>query len=997
MNEKQRKAAIIVASILGCGALFYLGGLLGQVFTNYTIWMESGGMWGQTQIAAPDWNPAVCLLNAFSWNGVKAIFLIVVIGAGIVIYVKVHEKFSQNQYDDRGFTKSKAGTYGTADWMTEKELKSVLELSTPERATGMILGERKGQLVCLPENTRLNRHCAIFGASGTMKSRAVIRNALFSIIRRGESALIADPKSEMYSDTSELFRKNGYEVKVLNLVDPLHGDSWNCMSDLNGNTMMAQVLTNVIIGNTSNGKSDHFWDNGEANLLKALVLYTDLDKTLPPERKNLAYVYQLLTHNSEKTLTIMFEKLPPDHPARAPFNLFSQSSDTVKSGIILGLGTRLQVLQNEAVKQLVSFSDIDLTAPGSHKCAYYIILSDQETSMAFLSSLFFSFLFIKLTRFADLSPGGRCPVPVNLILDEFNNIGRIGGAPDGSDFCRSLSVIRSRDIRVMLAVQSLGQLQNRYPNNLWSEIIGNCDIQLMLGCTDDVTADYISDRSGEMCIVVDSTMTVKKTVAVTQVIPQYRETQGQGKRKLLTPDEVLRLPHEQMLVIIRGQNLLLLNKFDYTRHPMSKEMVRASIMDYCPRTSYAPTHPRPVLKMSRTKSHNGSHAAGNSVALIRHPSSFNLSKGGKPMSTTENSLPPDDMPVTPNSEPSQTDSVLKVPPRHQASTGEIAGNPEGSNEAPHSTISPRQARQRLNVPMPNMEVLAIDDALGIQTEIDKARDKFLDLVESLKTGRYLTDKIQGVEKHSGLGEPRAVIFHGDYKVIIMASMIVDLPKDLRGQDPYEVYHYLLTKRLGSEIDYVVKGIDRNTGLAVGSRKDAMATKRRHYYLNQTRDGTYRIYEGLCCEARVMSVIPYGIFVDLFGIDVYIPLRELSYVRLTDAMGYYEPGDRVLVKVTQLNRDDPDDIRVAASVKQVAANPVDKALEKIEVNSNYAGTVTLTDSTGIFVRLDMGAECRCRFPYRARPPKGARVVVKIAGVDMEQKTVWGNITYVTIPK
>ena len=94
------------------------------------------------------------------------------------------------------------------------------------------------------------------------------------------------------------------------------------------------------------------------------------------------------------------------------------------------------------------------------------------------------------------------------------------------------------------------------------------------------------------------------------------------------------------------------------------------------------------------------------------------------MSTTENNLPSDDMPVTPNSEPSQTDPVLKVQPRHQASTGEAPENPEGSNEAPHSIISPRQARQRLNVPMPNMEVLAIDDALGIQTEIDKARDKF---------------------------------------------------------------------------------------------------------------------------------------------------------------------------------------------------------------------------------------------------------------------------------
>ena len=116
--------------------------------------------------------------------------------------------------------------------------------------------------------------------------------------------------------------------------------------------------------------------------------------------------------------------------------------------------------------------------------------------MAFLSSLFFSFLFIKLTRFADSIPEMRCPVPVNLILDEFNNIGKLGGAADGSDFARTLSVVRSRAIYVTLAVQSLGQLQNRYPNNLWAEIVGNCDLQVMLGCTDDLTAEYFSSRSG---------------------------------------------------------------------------------------------------------------------------------------------------------------------------------------------------------------------------------------------------------------------------------------------------------------------------------------------------------------------------------------------------------------------------------------------------------------------------------------------------------------------
>ena len=589
MNEKSRRVAIIIATILGCAALIYLGGLLGQLFTNYNIWLSAGGMMGKAQMQSPDWNPLTCFASAFTGNGLKALLLIVGAGAAIFIYIKVHDKFSGTSYDERGFTKNKHGTYGTADWMSEKEMKSVLEVSTPEKATGMILGERRGQLICLPEDTRLNRHTAVFGASGTMKSRAVVRNALFSAIRRGESILISDPKSEMYNETSELFRKNGYEVKVLNLVDPLHSDSWNCMSDLGDDTLMAQMLTNVIIGNTSSGKGDHFWDNGEANLLKGLVMYVQADPKTPPEEKNLSKVYELLTgpmlmHIMNNVLNDKNEKRV--HPSKASFSLFAQSSDTVRQGIILGLGTRLQVLQDQAVKQLVSFSDIDLTAPGRHKCAYYIILSDQETSMAFISSLFFSFLFIKLTRFADSCPGGKCPIPVNMILDEFNNIGRIGGAPDGSDFCRSLSVIRSRDIRVMIAVQSLGQLQNRYPNNLWAEIVGNCDIQLMLGCTDDVTADYISDRSGEMSIQVDSTMTVKKTVALAQVIPQYRETQGQGRRKLLTADEVLRLPHEEMLVIIRGQNMLKLKKFDYTRHPMSKELVPTTIQEYNPRRQY---------------------------------------------------------------------------------------------------------------------------------------------------------------------------------------------------------------------------------------------------------------------------------------------------------------------------------------------------------------------------------------------------------------------------
>ena len=104
----------------------------------------------------------------------------------------------------------------------------------------------------------------------------------------------------------------------------------------------------------------------------------------------------------------------------------------------------------------------------------------------------------------------------------------------------------------------------------------------MLGCTDDMTAQYFSSRSGDMSIKVDSTSTTRQTMAIAQFIPQYRQTEGQGRRKLLTPDEVLRMPNEELLCIIRGCNVLKLRKLDYTRHPMSGEMERVSIMDYRP-------------------------------------------------------------------------------------------------------------------------------------------------------------------------------------------------------------------------------------------------------------------------------------------------------------------------------------------------------------------------------------------------------------------------------
>lgn len=572
----KRKVAIMAAILLGVLAVLYIGGIVGQLHANYQQWLASDGMTGDGAMKPIQFNPLLSFAFAFTGDGIKSVLFTLLAVGGILLYIKLNERFSSKDTDDRNFARSKAGTYGTAGWMGEKDMKDVLEVAPPAKARGTILGKKGGAVICLPDDTRLNKHVAIFGASGTMKSRAIIRNQLFQAIKRGESVIVTDSKSELYADTAELFRQQGYAVKIFNLVQPDHSDSWNCMADLNGDTLMAQVLTDVIITNTSEGRADHFWDNGEGNLLKALVLYVDQDASRGMEEKHLPAVYQLLVNNSERQLSAMFGKLPINHPAKAPYNLFAQSSDTVRTGIVLGLGTRLQVLQNDAVRKVTSQSDIDLAEPGRSKCAYFVILSDQEGSLDFLSSLFFSFLFIRLVRYADSQPDGRCKVPVNIVLDEGNNIGTI------PDFARRLSTIRSRQCHVMYVSQNLPQCQNRYPNNLWAEILGNMDTHLLLGCSDDITAGFFSMRSGDMTVEVNSTMTVRQSIAVAQMIPQYRQTEGKGRRRLLTPDEILRLPNDELLIIMRGQQVLKAKKFDYTGHPMAKEIQRISILDYTP-------------------------------------------------------------------------------------------------------------------------------------------------------------------------------------------------------------------------------------------------------------------------------------------------------------------------------------------------------------------------------------------------------------------------------
>ena len=228
-----------------------------------------------------------------------------------------------------------------------------------------------------------------------------------------------------------------------------------------------------------------------------------------------------------------------------------------------------------------------------------------------------------------------------------------------------------------------------------------------------------------------------------------------------------------------------------------------------------------------------------------------------------------------------------------------------------------------------MNVLSIDERLAVETDADKAKNDLLDLIESMKTKRILTGTIQGVERpEDNPNRSLAVIYHGDFKVIIPAEEAVEPPEDFRGRSESDIMHYMLTKRLGAEVDYIVKGIDPKAGIAVASRLEAMAAKRKEYYFGTDRDGNNLIYNDVCAEARIVSVIRAGIFVDLFGLEIYIPLRELSYQRLLDASAQFQPGQRVLVKVLTVERSDRNQVKVTASVKQAGENPYEKGAQKV---------------------------------------------------------------------
>ena len=543
---------------------------------------------GSKPFIVPPTDIARTYLGLTDWEHLRYALAAVGVVLLVVLFFVVKSKIENRNRDDRNFDVSEKGTYGTAKYLSERQAKklvtadkehSLLSVSKDLKQddNGIILGKfPNGKIVMKRAIPKENMNVFVCGAPGSGKSYMFVRPYLAQCIRRQESFVCTDPSGELLETMGGYAKACGYKVKVFNLVDPEKSDSWNVTGEVGINQLHAQIAVSTIIKNTLEGeRPDPFWDNGEKNLLKALLLYINSDAYTGS--KSLGELYKLLASDDFSSSTLeCLKNLDERHPAKLSYNIYAQATESVQQSFASGLATRLQIFQSEAIRNMTAFDDIDLTAPGKEKCAYFVVMSDQDSTYQLLSSLFFSFLFIKLADFGKTCKGQSLPVSVNMVLDELPSIGNI------PDLGRKLATVRKYGVNVVPIIQLISQLDNRYSPAEREEIIGCCDTQVWLGSNDIASAEVLSERSGTMTVDVSS-----KSEKV-DFLPQTQLTSSVGKRAVLTVDEVLRLPLDETVIVLRGQNILKLKKYRFHDHPDFKSVKAAkpiTISDYVPEMS----------------------------------------------------------------------------------------------------------------------------------------------------------------------------------------------------------------------------------------------------------------------------------------------------------------------------------------------------------------------------------------------------------------------------
>ena len=379
------------------------------------------------------------------------------------------------------------------------------------------------------------------------------------------SYVFTDPKGEIYDDTAGYLKAHGYDIKVLNLVNPANSDGYNPLMHVASELDVDVIANTVVKGQASESKSDPYWDDMAEMLLKALIYY--LIATRPEEEQNLASCSELVraanTSGGSNLLTELINQLPYDHPARMYYKSIEIAPEKTYGSILSSLQSKLGKFDSKDIAEVTSTDTINFEDIAKKKTAVYVISSDTHTAYDFLLTIFFSQMIQQLYNYADLN-GGRLKMPVFFILDEFANIGRI------PDFDKKISTSRSRGIQFSVILQNLDQLEAVYEKS-YETIIGNCDTHVFLGSNSYKTVEYFSKALGEKTIFRQTKSVNRDKHWHKQ---GYNDAEQMMGRALMTPDELRRMNNDECIILEKGIKPVKARKYYYfEQEKMYKELM----------------------------------------------------------------------------------------------------------------------------------------------------------------------------------------------------------------------------------------------------------------------------------------------------------------------------------------------------------------------------------------------------------------------------------------
>jgi len=460
--------------------------------------------------------------------------------------------------------------YGSARWGTPEDIKPYMDTKPDQN---IILTQTEGLTMNpRPKNPKYarNKNVLIVGGSGSGKTRFWLKPNLMQL---HSSYVVTDPKGTLILECGKLLEKNGYRIKILNTIDFSKSMHYNPFSYIRSEKDILKLVTALITNTKGEGKTgDDFWVKAETLLYCALIGFIHYEA--PEEEQNMNTLVELINsmevreddESFKNPIDFMFDALEqrePQHFAVRQYKKYKLAAGKTAKSILISCGARLAPFDIREMRELVAYDELELDTLGDRKTALFVIISDTDDSFSFIAALMYSQLFNLLCDKADNEYGGRLPVHVRCLLDEFANIGQI------PKFDKLIATIRSREISACVVLQAQSQLKSLY-KDASETIIGNMDARLFLGGFEATTLKSLADSLGKETIYQLNNSVSKGNS------PSYSQNQQKLGKELMSIDELAVMDGSKCILQLRGVRPFLSDKYDITKHKNFKHLADAN-------------------------------------------------------------------------------------------------------------------------------------------------------------------------------------------------------------------------------------------------------------------------------------------------------------------------------------------------------------------------------------------------------------------------------------